>query len=116
MAVSNEATESAAMVGVLLDLSGSMKEMISENIHKGVRETRAHAMIDALTEIVKKESEHSKESMLFTVAFGVDYGDVKTLDLVSAGDFLDQGGKADRSTCKQILDEIKENGACYIFS
>ena len=39
--------------------------------------------------IVKKESENSKESMLFTVAFGVNYGDVKTLDLVSAGDFLD---------------------------
>ena len=33
--------------------------------------------------IVKKESENSKESMLFTVAFGVNYGDVKTLDLQS---------------------------------
>ena len=124
MAMSREAMESAAMVGVLRDLSGSMKEIISENMHRGVQETRAHAMIDALTEIVKKESENTKESLLFTVAFGIDCGCVKTMDLVYAGDLLkdlesfteDEGGRAEHLTCQGLLNEIKENGACYIFN
>eukprot|EP00112_Aurelia_sp_Birch-Aquarium-sp1_P024061 Seg7435.1 transcript_id=Seg7435.1/GoldUCD/mRNA.D3Y31 product="hypothetical protein" protein_id=Seg7435.1/GoldUCD/D3Y31 len=123
MALSKEAKENAAMVGVLLDLSWSMKEIISENMHRGVKETRAHAMIDALTEIVKKESENTKESMLFTVAFGINCGRVKILDVLAAGDLLNElksieneGGRADRWTCKEILNEVKENGACYIFN
>ena len=116
MAMSKEATESEAMVGVLLDLSGSMKEMISENMHSGVKDTRAHAMINALTEIIKKESENSKNSMLFTVAFGIDYGNVNTLDLLSAGDLFKDGGRADRYTCQQILKELECNGAWHIFN
>ena len=77
------------MHGVILDLSRSMQtEIDGHAIKRGVMDIRAHAMLDAVTAIVQKESVRSANSKIFTVAYGVNYGHVQTVDLLSAGSAL----------------------------
>ena len=77
------------MHGVILDLSGSMQTEINVHaIKRGVKDIRAHAMLDAITAIVQRESVRCANSMIFTLAYGVHCGHIQTVDLLSAGSAL----------------------------
>ena len=69
------------LTGALLDVSGSMKELLSLDRTVEDQVERTHAIISTLNKIVKKElHEHERFDCVFVSAFGLK--DVNTCDLI----------------------------------
>ena len=104
-----------AMIGVLIDVSNSMRSAYALDRSHRANVERTHAMLTTLVNIVKREVvRHNQQESIFALAFGVDFKDLTACDLLALLDFFPYEIKGSKLTA--LVDLAKDYGAAHIKS
>ena len=84
-----------ALFGVLLDVSGSMRDAYALDRSSDVSVERTHAIFTTIMNIVKRDVVHRhRQEYVFACAFGLDRGRIQTCDFISLFDGPKDGHRA----------------------
>ncbi|KAF4235389.1 hypothetical protein CNMCM6457_003190 [Aspergillus fumigatiaffinis] len=109
--------ESSTLVGCLLDVSGSMRNVLETGRSDERAVDRFHAVLGAALNIARKEQQSDSKAKMFVGAFGLDRqaGYPPTVDLCRIAEvLLGDVDRDDRSGHDRLIDIANENNLAHI--
>lgn len=102
------------MLGVLVDVSGSMEKAYSVDTSHSVNVKRTHAVLTTIANIVDQEvTRHKREESIFVAAFGMNKPSL-TCDLLSLLEYLDDATTRDRDCFQPLVSLANRHGVPHI--
>lgn len=117
MATQKPNQESSALVGCLLDVSGSMRKVLETGVSDERAIDRFHAVLSAALKIAQKEQQNDGQAKMFVGAFGLDRqaGYPPTVDLCGIAEALfGDVNRHDRSGHELLIEIANERNLAHI--